>query len=95
MARAESGISMFASTIARFVRASRWPGFRERNSSYAVAASAFGAGFGGSVWALVCANTADEFLREWSTKYEKAFADAAGLSSFFVTSAGPAAGELS
>jgi galactokinase len=37
----------------------------------AVAASAFGAGFGGSVWALVPRDRARDFLRRWRQGYER------------------------
>jgi galactokinase len=57
----------------------------------AVAASAFGAGFGGSVWALVGEDQVDTFLAAWSTQYERAFPDAACKASFFTSGAGPAA----
>ncbi len=39
----------------------------------AVAASAFGAGFGGSVWALVRENDAPEFAKRWMHEYEQSF----------------------
>lgn len=39
----------------------------------AVAASAFGAGFGGSVWAMVPAAEADRFSSRWRDRYVKAF----------------------
>ncbi len=39
----------------------------------AAAASAFGAGFGGSVWALVPAADADAFQIEWQNQYRQAF----------------------
>ena len=39
----------------------------------AFAASAFGAGFGGSVWALVPAGDAAEFGPEWMRRYREAF----------------------
>jgi galactokinase len=60
----------------------------------AVAASAFGAGFGGSVWALVGASQAAEFCARWSTRYVAAFPQHAGRAQFFATAAGPAALEL-
>jgi galactokinase len=55
------------------------------------AASAFGAGFGGSVWALVEAREAKAFLGRWSSAYLNAFADRAQSASFFTTGAGPPA----
>ncbi|MFI5233306.1 MAG: galactokinase family protein [Gemmatimonadales bacterium] len=39
----------------------------------AVAASAFGAGFGGAVWAMVPRADADRFLGAWRADYERAF----------------------
>lgn len=60
----------------------------------AVAASAFGAGFGGSVWALVASSSAASFRRAWEGAYRDAFPRAAARSSFFRTPAGPAAMRL-
>jgi galactokinase len=51
------------------------------------AASAFGAGFGGSVWALVSRVDADRFLGEWAREYAGRFHLPA--STFFRTNAGP------
>jgi galactokinase len=39
----------------------------------AFAASAFGAGFGGSVWALIPAADAAAFGEEWMRRYRAAF----------------------
>ena len=55
----------------------------------ALAASAFGAGFGGSAWALVYRNDAPDFMAHWRDAYECSEFSAAGASQFFVTSAGP------
>ena len=60
----------------------------------AVAASAFGAGFGGSVYALVRASDAPDFLRRWSWEYAAAFPNRADDASFFITPAGPPATAL-
>jgi galactokinase len=60
----------------------------------AAAASAFGAGFGGAVWALVEERDAERFIKEWAARYRKKFARAAERSSFFITRPGPAAFEL-
>lgn len=59
----------------------------------AVAASAFGAGFGGSVWALVRSDTAQEFLRRWERRHRERFPSSSGGDdeSFFITDAGPSA----
>lgn len=55
----------------------------------AVAASAFGAGFGGSVWALVPESRADRFPAEWARRYRRTFPEAAQRGEVFVTRAGP------
>jgi galactokinase len=57
----------------------------------AAAASAFGAGFGGSVWALVRAEEAGELLARWVRRYHEKFPECAGRSTFFLTKAGPGA----
>lgn len=54
----------------------------------AVAASAFGAGFGGSVWALVREEGAGAFLDQWAKGYAGAFPAQRGA--FFLSQAGPA-----
>ncbi|HSP90321.1 MAG TPA: hypothetical protein VLN08_05420, partial [Vicinamibacterales bacterium] len=64
---------------------------REARRLGAAAASAFGAGFGGSVWAMVAEDTSREFLREWRLAYERAHPNAAARAVFFETSPGPAA----
>jgi galactokinase len=60
----------------------------------AAAASAFGAGFGGSVWALVRAEQAADFRKEWSDRYAGAFPQRLEAARFFHSQAGPAAFEL-
>ena len=57
----------------------------------ATAASAFGAGFGGSVWALVQCDDASRFLNVWEQRYRRAFPARADGAQFFATNAGPAA----
>ena len=61
----------------------------------AIAASAFGAGFGGSVWALVPAAEADApggaFNARWQEAYRREFPQHASVAMFFSTAAGPAA----
>jgi galactokinase len=59
----------------------------------ALAASAFGAGFGGSVWALVPAGGAARFASAWQQAYAASWAAAAGAT-FFVTRPGPGAGPV-
>jgi galactokinase len=61
----------------------------------ALAASAFGAGFGGSVWALVERTEAQRFLDRWQNAYAAAHAGPAARSSFFLSRPGPAAFRVS
>lgn len=60
----------------------------------ALAASAFGAGFGGSVYALVRADTAEEFMSRWAARYASEFPERRASATFFVTRAGPPAMRL-
>jgi galactokinase len=60
----------------------------------AIAASAFGAGFGGSVWALVPEIEAHAFRAWWTDAYTAAFPVAARGSEVLITHAGPGAVEL-
>lgn len=64
---------------------------RDARTLGAIAASAFGAGFGGSVWALVERDTAQAFLDRWQNAYALACPAAAAKATFFLTGAGPAA----
>lgn len=57
----------------------------------ATAASAFGAGFGGSVWALVPVGEAHDFMVSWSEHYQAEFPAAAERAFFFSSPAGPGA----
>ena len=68
----------------------RWPG--SRGNCGAEAASAFGAGFGGSVWALVPDEIVEKFARDWEGAYRRAFPRAEP--SFLVTRAGAAASRI-
>jgi galactokinase len=61
----------------------------------AIAASAFGAGFGGSVWAMVRADEAAEFLERWKSSYVAQFPQQTASSNFFVTCAGFPATDIS
>lgn len=54
----------------------------------AAAASAFGAGYGGSVWALVEENAVEEFLARWRDRYSRAFPEPAVRSSFLASGSG-------
>jgi galactokinase len=60
----------------------------------ALAASAFGGGFGGSVWALVRAADAPAFIERWAAEYRHAHPQRADQAVFFATTAGSAAREL-
>ena len=58
------------------------------------AASAFGAGFGGSVWALIDTAEAEGFLDRWRAGYHQRFPQLAGTSAFFASRPAPAARSL-
>jgi galactokinase len=60
----------------------------------AVAASAFGAGFGGSVWALVPIAAAGTFADNWQRAYRAAFAGPAAAARFLLTRPGAGAFRL-
>jgi galactokinase len=60
----------------------------------APATSAFGAGFGGSVWALVPTAGAGAFAFRWRDAYAASFPRHAGSAEFFVTRPGPGAARL-
>ncbi|WP_084148559.1 galactokinase family protein [Brachybacterium phenoliresistens] len=64
---------------------------RTARSLGAVAASAFGAGFGGSVWALVPDAQADAFVRDWEAAYLAAFPQHRGAARVLRTRPGRAA----
>lgn len=57
----------------------------------AIAASAFGAGFGGSVWALVTEREAPAFTERWASAYRTQFPGAAPGAVFLTTRPGAAA----
>lgn len=59
----------------------------------ATAASAFGAGFGGSVWALVLGERAPEFEKVWVSRYAAAFPDSAKRAYAFISPPGPGANQ--
>ena len=67
---------------------------RSACESGAAAASAFGAGFGGSVWAMVGEDEADAFLVNWAARYGRVHTAEAAEASFFRTRPGPAAFNL-
>lgn len=64
---------------------------REARRLGAVAASAFGAGFGGSVWALTRAGEAEELRSRWQRAYAARFPERAVHAQFFITRAAPPA----
>lgn len=57
----------------------------------AIAASAFGAGFGGSVYAMVRAESAESFRKRWMDDYRRDFPTRARSARSFVTRAGEGA----
>ncbi|MEW6744056.1 MAG: galactokinase family protein [Planctomycetota bacterium] len=60
----------------------------------AAAASAFGAGFGGSVWALIRRREGASFLEAWAARYGQEFPQRSPRARFFLSGAGPAAFSL-
>lgn len=60
----------------------------------AVAASAFGGGFGGAVWALVEREAIDRFVIAWSGRYLERFAEHREGAHFFTTRAATGAREI-
>jgi galactokinase len=64
---------------------------RSARSLGAAAASAFGAGFGGSVWALVHLDRAGAFRSAWAEDYGGIFPERRVAARFFATRAGPGA----
>lgn len=67
---------------------------KEGLNAGAIAASAFGAGFGGSVWALVPTADADEFCDRWRAAYEREAPTTSAKAQFFTTRPAPPAFEL-
>lgn len=57
----------------------------------AVAASAFGAGFGGAVWAMVPRNDAEQFAKRWRMSYARVFPGHDANARWIVTRPGPPA----
>ncbi|MCS6861525.1 MAG: hypothetical protein NZT92_14540, partial [Abditibacteriales bacterium] len=60
----------------------------------AIAASGFGAGFGGSAYALVRKGAVAEFVREWSESYRRRFPQRASDCQFFTVTASAKAAEM-
>lgn len=67
---------------------------REGLNAGAIAASAFGAGFGGSVWALVPTADATDFSARWRLAYEQVAPATAAKAQFFSSRPGPPAFEI-
>ncbi|HLB54530.1 MAG TPA: galactokinase family protein [Gemmatimonadales bacterium] len=82
-AGAESGLGNQIPETIHLQRAARRLG--------AVAASAFGAGFGGSVWTMVEMERAEAFRLAWDANYLKAFPERKHRAEFFLSRPGPAA----
>jgi galactokinase len=57
----------------------------------ASAASVFGGGFGGSVWALCGADEAEGFAERWRSGYAREFREAGASAEFIITRPGPSA----
>lgn len=55
----------------------------------AIAATSFGAGYGGAVWAMVKREDVHEFLHRWQAQYGNAFPGQIDRASFFATDPGP------
>lgn len=60
----------------------------------AAGATSFGAGFGGSVWAVVSEEEAPEFAAAWEEEYRTHFPEEASRASFMIARPGPAAHRL-
>jgi galactokinase len=86
MAGAETGLANQVPETRHLVASARRLG--------AVAASAFGAGFGGAVWALVERGRAARFLAAWETAYRAVFPRPGGAARFLRTDPGPPAAAL-
>ena len=64
---------------------------REARRLGALAASAFGAGFGGSCWALARTGEAAALQEKWEAAYLQAFPARRGVATFFAMAPGPGA----
>ena len=58
---------------------------RSARESGAIASSAFGAGFGGAVWAMVDDASQAMFMRQWHARYDAAFPGRAAAAQWLVT----------
>ena len=82
-----------ALALGNLVDATRWLEMRAAALG-SLGSSAFGAGFGGSVWAVVPAFEALSFERRWGADYREAFPEFASGSYFFAMRPGPGAGRI-
>jgi galactokinase len=67
---------------------------RQARALGASAASSFGAGFGGSVWAMVQTDAVEAFGRTWMDDYRREFPAAARRAQYFRSALGPGARRL-
>ncbi|WP_250505794.1 galactokinase family protein [Bowdeniella massiliensis] len=68
---------------------------RSARSLGAAAASAFGAGFGGSVWALVKTHDAEAFAAQWLADYQRSFPEPGQRATTLITRPGGRAHRIS
>jgi galactokinase len=68
---------------------------REARALGAIAASAFGAGFGGAVWAMIPRDDAERFMAAWRAGYERAFSGRYSRAKWSVTRPGGPARRVS
>ncbi len=67
---------------------------KSARESGAIAASSFGAGFGGSVWAMVTKENVEDFIDSWKKHYEIKFPQNIKEAQFFTSNAGQAAFQI-
>lgn len=67
---------------------------RSAKEAGAIAALPFGAGFGGSVWAIISTGEAGSFMERWAQLYRNEYPDRRNDSHFFTTAPGPPTFEL-
>ncbi len=85
----ETGVRLLGNQVAQTI----WLARKGRKLG-ALAASAFGAGFGGSVWALVEQRSACSFSERWCDAYLEVFPELSDTAEFLTTGPGPSAFEL-
>jgi galactokinase len=82
--------SLGEGALGNLVEATKWLPRRALQLD-AHGSSAFGAGFGGSVWAIVDRDYAPQFLTKWSQDYKEAFPQHSQDAYFFIMRPGPSA----